>query len=119
MSKRIQDLVAVLGIYGSLVALAVFGVFVAFQWHATLVYAGIRAVESATVNRLGWNTSTILGLSRFLYLVIGGIWLACVAFLEYYLREAERRHVLGNRVLRAALIGAALYGLSYLLLQIL
>jgi hypothetical protein len=119
MSEKSSGILALLEIYGSWLLLAVLGVLTAFQWRATLVYAGLRAVENPAVNRLGWNTATINGLNRFLVLVLGIIWLGVVTFLERYLREAHRQQQLRKQVLRILLFTGILYGLSYLLLLLL
>lgn len=108
-----------LGLYGAWLGLAVLGVITAFQLHVTLVFFGLRAVEMEAVNKLGWNTSTIGGLSRFLYLVIGALWLVMVLFLEGYLREGQAQHRLKARTAALALSLAGLYILCYLVLLVL
>lgn len=119
MPEKPGRFLALLEIYGSWFLLAALGVLAAFQWHVTLVYAGLRAVEYQVVNRMGWNSATIHGLSRFLILVLGIIWLSAVIFLEQHLREAHRRKQLRKQVIRLLLVTAVLYGLSYLLLLLL
>jgi hypothetical protein len=113
ISKRVQGFLANLGFYSLWFGLAALGVLVAFQIHATLLFIGLRAVENPAVNRMGWNTSTIHGLSRFLYLVLGAIWLVCVSFLDGYLREGREQQRLMARALRLVLVIGVLYGLSY------
>jgi len=76
-------------------------------------------VELPAVNKMGWNTSTIHGLGRFLYLVLGILWLLSVVWEESYLREAQRQHLLINRTIRISLILAAVFGSTYLLLLLL
>jgi hypothetical protein len=119
MSRQTPAVWGSLGAYASLLILAILGVFLALQCHATLVFAGLQAVKIQAVNRMGWNTSTINGLSRFLYLVIGALWLFAVSLLPRYLREAAQVHLLRRVVLRLLLIMGALYIVSYLTLLIL
>lgn len=105
--------------YGSWLVLAVLAVLAAFQLHATLVYVGLWAVEHTRLGRIGWNSNTILGLSRFLYLVVGALWLLLVAMLEGYLRDGQESGRLGAKVIRLLLGIGLLYGLSYGLLKLL
>jgi hypothetical protein len=119
MSLRLKEIWSNLGIYGLWAGIAAIGVLAAFQLHATLVYVGLWAVENTIMGRIGWNTSTIQGLSRFLYLVVGALWLFLVAFLEGYLRDGQQGGRLKGKVLRLLLAIGLLYGLSYGLLVLL
>ncbi len=119
MSKQTPAVWGTLASYASVLILAIIGVFVALQWHATLVYVGLQLVKIEAVNRMGWNTSTIHGLSRFLYLVIGALWLFGLFLLPGYLGEAARVHTLRRVVVRLLLVMGALYVISYLTLLIL
>ena len=62
---------------------------------------------------------TIYGLSRFLYLVVGGLWLGYVAALDSYLRTGAEQGYLFARVARALIVLGVLYGLCYLVLFLL
>jgi hypothetical protein len=66
---------------------AIAGIFLAFQIHATLIAIGYWAVQAPDVGVAGWNTYTIRGLSRFLYLIMGGLWLFWVSILPTLLRD--------------------------------
>jgi hypothetical protein len=107
------------GVYAAVLLLAILGIFVANQWHFTLMEIGRWSVQFRTVNRMGWNSATIEGLGRILWLMIGGTWLFAVMLLPGYLRDAARAYRLRNLVLRMLLVVAAMFGTSYLLLLLL
>jgi len=97
---------------------AAFAALAAYQVYITLIFVALLMVENPATRPPGWNTATIYGLSRFLILVLGGLWLLLVLFLEGYLREGTWRQ-LWARVLRVALFIGALYGVCYALLSLL
>jgi hypothetical protein len=113
MSQRVRDILAGLGVYGLWGILGALAVLAGIQIYITLLFVGLLVVQNPATRPPGWNTSTIHGLSRFLVLVLGGLWLLLVSFLEGYLREGKRLRRLWARALRAALFIGALYGISY------
>lgn len=119
MLQRLWGILAGLGLYGLWGIWAAFVALTAYQVYVTLLFVGILAVQNPATRPPGWNTATIYGLSRFLILVLGGLWLLSVSFLEGYLREGQKLRQLRARVLRLALLIGALYGLSYGLLFLL
>jgi len=110
MPQKLQNTLSFVGVYGSWLLIAAIAVLLAFQIHSTLVYIGLLLVEIPAVNRAGWNTETVHGLSRFLYLVVGIFWLGLVTSLESYLRKSKEK----NRLLTRVLIILAIFGLIYL-----
>jgi hypothetical protein len=105
-----------LGCYGIWAAAAAFLALSLYQVHVTLVYIGLRLVENPSTRPVGWNTMTITGLSRFVILVLGGVWLVAVSFMERYLREGAQGGDFRARVIRLLLITGAIYGVSYAVL---
>jgi len=97
---------------------AAFAALAAYQVYITLIFVALLMVENPATRPPGWNTATIYGLSRFLILVLGGLWLLLVLFLEGYLREGTWRQ-LWARAWRVALFIGALYGVCYALLSLL
>lgn len=113
MLQRVQHILATLGLYGLWGILAAFAALAAYQVYITLLFLGLLAVENPATRPAGWNTATIYGLSRFLVLVLGALWLLLVLFSEDYLREGARQRQLRARVLRLVLFIGAPYGISY------
>lgn len=113
MKKRTQEILESLGICGLWVALGALAALTAYQVYGTLLYAGLRAVESPSFRPPGWNTATIYGLSRFLLLVMGICWLLTVSFVVGYLREGIALRRLWRRVGWVVLFLGAVYGISY------
>jgi hypothetical protein len=110
MRQKLQDTLSFAGVYGSWLLIAAIAILVAFQIHSTMVFIGLRLVEVPAVNRVGWNTATIHGLSRFLYLALGIIWLGLVTSLERSLRKSKEK----NKLLRHVLIILAIIGVVYI-----
>jgi hypothetical protein len=115
MLQRVRGTLSNLGFYALWGIVAAFVALVAYQVYVMLLFIGILIVQNPATRPPGWNTATIYGLSRFLILVLGGLWLLSVLFLEGYLREGTRRRQLWTRVLRVALFIGALFGLCYAL----
>jgi hypothetical protein len=105
-----------LGFYALWVILAVLLAWAAYQVYATLLAVGIWVVEHPAIRPVGWNTATITGLSRFLILILGGLWLLLVSLLESYLRDGTRQRQLRARVVRLMLLIGAVYVVSYAIL---
>jgi hypothetical protein len=116
MLQRVRRLLVGLGFYALWGILAALLALAAYQVHVTLLAVGIWVVENPAIRPAGWNTATITGLSRFLILLLGGLWLLLVSLLESYLREGARRHQLRARVVRLMLLIGAVYVVSYAIL---
>jgi hypothetical protein len=116
MLQRVRRLLAGLGFYALWGVLAALLAWAAYQVYATLLAVGIWVVEHPAIRPAGWNSATITGLSRFLILVLGGLWLLLVSLLESYLREGARQRQLRARVARLMLLIGAVYVVSYAIL---
>lgn len=116
MLQRVRRLLAGLGFYALWIVLAALLAWAAYQVYATLLAVGIWMVEHPAVRPAGWNRATITGLSRFLILILGGLWLLLVSLLESYLREGTRQRRLRARVVRLMLLIGAVYAASYAIL---
>ena len=115
MTQRLRDIVENLGHYVLWAILAALLVVALYQLHSTLVYVGLKMVENPSTRTAGWNTGTINGLSRFLFLVLGAIWLVSVSWMERYLEgcgEEGRLWICSGRLL--VIIGV-IYAFSYLI----
>jgi hypothetical protein len=119
MSERIRDILASLRFYGSWALIAALLVVTLYQVHSTLAFVGLQMVKNPATRPAGWNTGTIYGLSRFLFLVLGAVWLVIVMLLEPYLRAAVQAHQLWQRVVRLVLATAAILGVNYVVLLLL
>ncbi len=73
-------------------------VLVAFQCHSLVMIAGTWIVESPTLRPSGWSSTTLSPISSFAYVVLGGIALAFVTYLEQGLSRAATE----NRLFRQA-----------------
>jgi hypothetical protein len=89
-----------------------------FQVHATVVSVALAVVQTPSVRPMGWNTGTIYGLSRLLWLVLGIFWLGWVMFTDEYLREGRNRQLLLKRSSLLLLIAGVIYGACYLILLV-
>ena len=116
MLQRVRRILAGLGLCALWVVLAAILAWAAYQVYATLLAVGLWMVEHPAIRPVGWNTATITGLSRFLILILGGLWLLLVSLLESYLREGSRQRRLRARVVRLMLLIGAVYALSYAIL---
>ncbi|UCG22738.1 MAG: hypothetical protein JSW55_11190 [Chloroflexota bacterium] len=112
--ERARGISGRLGFYLLWILLAAFGALVALQLHATIIFFSLKIVENPATRPAGWNTDTIYGLSRFLFLVLGALWLVGALFLESYLSGAAEQHRLVRRSLWLALSLASIYAATYL-----
>ena len=99
--------------------LAGLAAWTAAQLHATLMYAGLKAVENPALRPAGWTPNTLFGLSRFLTLCLGAAWLMAVAFIAPLLSDAQRRGRYRRTTATLFLSLAAVFALTYLLLLLL
>lgn len=85
-------------------------VLVAFQVHSLVMIGGAWLIESPSLRPYGWSSTTLAGVSSFAYLVLGGITLAIVTYLEQGLSRAATE----NRLLRQAGMYAAIIGVVWI-----
>lgn len=116
MLERMRAVIANLLYILLWIVLAALVALTLFQVHATLISLGIYMVGNPDIRPSGWNTGSIMLLSRLLWLVMGIIWLGTVMFMHEFLSEDRRVKTLGKRVLRLLLILGGIYGASYLIL---
>ena len=90
--------------------LSVMVVLVAFQVHSLVMIAGTWLIESPTLRPYGWSSTTLAGVSSFAYLVLGGITLGVITFLEQGLSRAATE----NRLLRQTGKYAAAIGVVWI-----
>jgi len=114
-----ERLRSILGTYAGWLILSVLTTFTLLQVHATLVFLGLAAVQGPTTRIPGWNTYTIYGLSRFLYLFLGVIWLFAITYYYGLLQEAQKYQKLWLYFWRIAIALAVIYAVSYAVLWIL
>ena len=81
------------GIYSSFRYMAIWlpiiaiAVYLAFQIHDTIILFGIWAIKNPSIYLPGWHTKTANGLSRFVWLVVGIVWLVGVTIFSEMLRD--------------------------------
>jgi hypothetical protein len=73
-------------------------VLVAFQCHSLAMSVGAWIINSPTLRPGGWSSTTLSPISSFAYLVLGGLVLAVVTYIEQGLSQAATE----NRLLRQA-----------------
>ena len=115
-SKRMGALVF---LYSLWLGLAAFWAVAAFQLQTTLLYIGYLIIENPSLRPTGWNTSTLSGINRCTFLLLGSLWLGLVIFSERYLRESLEEDRLLINAGRLLLIIGGIYGFSVALLYIL
>jgi len=119
MPPRIKSLIDNLGIYALWLALVILVTIVLFQVHTTLIAIALTVVQNPSLRPPGWNTNTIYGLSRLIWLILGIFWLGWVMFTEGYLSEGKRQEVLKKRALRLFLFIAVIYAVCFTVLRML
>ena len=85
-----------------------------FQVYATVIAVSLVVIENPTLRPTGWNTSSIHGIGRLLWLILGIFWLGWVMFTEGYLREGRDQQRLKRRTFRLLQI----VGITYLVCTI-
>lgn len=116
---RLRRALTNLQLYSILALLMILWAVVAFQVQATLVYIGILVVQNPSLRPVGWNSSTIVGLSKCGILVLGAIWLGLLPFTEKYLREGLEDERLWTRIGRLLVVIGGIYGISAGLIYVL
>ena len=97
--------------------LTLLAVLVAWQAHVTTIYLGALLIATPALRPTGWNSSTLVGISKLSILGWGSLWLILVYYMEYQLRESLQERRLLQQCTRFALfllIGLAVaYGLTF------
>ena len=115
MEQQLRGLWKTFGHYIVWAILATLLALTLYQLHATLLFLGLKAVENPSTRPAGWNTDTIHGLGRFLFLVLGATWLVSMSLMESFLGQAQQEGRLWALAGRLLLAIGAIYALSYLL----
>jgi hypothetical protein len=113
MINWIRSRIEMASIFLGWVILGVGATLTGFQFHATLISIGLAMVGNPSLRPPGWNTDTIYGLSRLLWLIVGIGWLGWVMFTFDHLREAKKPRMLVGRFIRLLLILGVVYISSY------
>ena len=77
---------------------------VAFQLYSLVMTAGAWIIESPALRPTGWSSTTLSGISSFAYLVLGGITLGVITFLEQGLSRAATENRLMRQTGKYALV---------------
>jgi hypothetical protein len=119
MTERIQPVLENFIFFIAWIAFAVLVTLTLFQVHGTIISIAVFVVDTPSLRPTGWNSGSVILLTRFLWLVMGIIWLGWVIYTFDYLMESNQLQHLMKRVLRLLLILGAVYLSSYLILLIL
>jgi hypothetical protein len=87
-----------------------------FQLHGTIISIAVYVVNDPALRPIGWNTGSVILLTRLLWLVMGILWLGWVSYTYEYLNEGSRLQILIKRSFRLLLTLGAVYLSSYLIL---
>lgn len=87
-----------------------------FQLHGTMIALAVYVVNDPSLRPIGWNSGSVVLLSRLLWFIIGILWLGWVMYTFEYLRESSRLQTLMKKVFRLLLILGATYLSSYIIL---
>ncbi len=90
-----------------------------FQVYATVIAVSLVVIENPTLRPIGWNTSSVHGLGRLLWLILGIFWLGWVMFTEGYLREGRDQQLLKRRTFRLLQIVGITYFVCTIMLYLL
>ncbi len=93
--------------------------YTSFHIHATIIACALFAINTPVLRPTGWNTATIYGLSRLVWLLIGIAWLVGVMYTEADLREGRDQGDLIPRAKKYFLITLAVFASCYLVLLLL
>ena len=99
-------------LYGLWLAIVLLWTIVSLYLQRTLLVIGLWVIQSPTLRPTGWSTSTLAGINRCGYLILGVVWLGVVLYTERYLREGMEDGVLLVRTGRLLVIIVIFFGLS-------
>ena len=113
------------GVFGEFIYLLIWLIlaicitFTAFQVHSMLIAVGLFVVNTPAIRPTGWNTPTVYGLSRLLWLILGIFWLVGILYCEADLREGKELQILKIRAIKLFSITGGIYLLSYIVFLLL
>jgi hypothetical protein len=67
--------------------------YTAWQAHVTTLAYAMLLINHPTWRPAGWNSGTLIGISKLSVIAWGSLWLVAIYYIEYQLRESiqERR----------------------------
>jgi hypothetical protein len=84
--------------------LAAVGAYVAWQAHVITLYLATWLISHPTWRPTGWNSGTLVALSKFSIFGWGTLWLIATYYMEYQLRTSLQERRLWQQWLRFAVI---------------
>lgn len=87
-----------------------------FQLHGTIIAIAVYVVNDPALRPYAWNSGSVVILARFLWLIMGILWLGWVPYTYEYLSEGSQLKILTKRSFRLILILGSVYLSSYLIL---
>jgi hypothetical protein len=119
LQAKSKDLAVTVGLYVLWGLLAAMWLWLAFELYTLLIYLGILIVQTPSLTPPGWNSSTIVGLSKCSVLVLGALWLGVALFTHHQLQRAREDRQLLVKAGRTALIIVGIYLFSAAMLYLL
>jgi len=89
--------------------------FTAWQAHSATIYLAALLIANPTLRPSGWNSGTLVGVSKLAVLLWGSFWLIAVYYIEYQLRESTHERRLLKQSGQFALILLSGLAIAYLL----
>jgi hypothetical protein len=103
---------AFVALYGLWLVIVLLWSIVSLYLQRTLLVLALWVIQTPALRPAGWSTSTLVGINRCGYLILGGVWLGMVLYTERYLREGLDEGALLVRAGRLLAIIAIVFGLS-------
>jgi hypothetical protein len=107
-----------LGYFMVWLLLAGLATFVAWQAHVTTLYLTALLIDHPTWRPPGWNSGTLVAVSKLSVVGWGALWVMTTFYMEYQLRESTYERRLRQqwaRFLLLLLIGLTVFYLPFLL----
>lgn len=101
-----------MALYGLWLVIVLLWSIVSLYLQRTLLVLALWVIQTPALRPAGWSTSTLVGINRCGYLILGGVWLGMVLYTERYLREGLDEGALLVRAGRLLAIIAIVFGLS-------
>jgi hypothetical protein len=86
-----------------------------FQILTMILYLGQLVINNPDLRPTGWSSDTLVGLRRCGFLILGGLWIGLVMYLESYLSEAQQAGQLPQKSGRLILMMGVIYLVSALI----
>lgn len=102
------------GYFLSWLVLAAMAAVTAWQAHVTTLYLAALLIDHPTLRPPGWNSSTLVALSKLSVVAWGAFWIIGVYYMDYRLRESTHERRLLRQWLRFLLILGGALSLLYL-----